>query len=100
MTWQPTNPAEGNSGRSHLSDRDREALHLADELRTRLWEWMSRRGVDGMLFVTPYVDPSGQPSVLVRINSHLARALLLSLEAQPVQPPPQRGDHGTLPGHP
>jgi hypothetical protein len=45
---------------SHLSDLDRQAIHLAHDLRERMTRWMSRRGVTGTLMVTPFVDPSGQ----------------------------------------
>ncbi|GAA2084051.1 hypothetical protein GCM10009780_22980 [Actinomadura alba] len=63
----------------HLSDRDREALHLAHDLRIRMAEWMSDRGLAGTPVVSPYIDPSGLPSVLVQLNSYVARAMVLSL---------------------
>jgi hypothetical protein len=64
----------------HLSDRDREALRLAASLRARMTEWMSGRGIPGGVRITPYVDRTGQPSVLVRMNPHLVHAMLRSFD--------------------
>jgi hypothetical protein len=62
----------------HLSDRDREALRLAHALREQMALWLSRRGVSAIPVITPYVDRSGQPYVLVRMNAELALAMILS----------------------
>ncbi len=45
---------------SHLSDRDRQALRLASELRQRMHDWLGRRGIPTSLFVSPFVDRAGQ----------------------------------------
>ena len=67
----------------HLSESDREALRLAHDLRERMTQWMSRRGVaGGSVLVSPFVDPSGQPNVLVRMNPHILRAMLRSFDEQ------------------
>lgn len=76
---------------SHLSDRDREALHLARDLRDEMHGWMASRGVRGTLGISPFVDPSGQPNVVIRMNAYLARAMVLSL----AETAPERRDNGT-----
>ena len=45
-------------------------------------QWLSSRGVDEPCTVSPYVDPGGQPAVLVRMNAHLAHAMIDSLNQQ------------------
>jgi hypothetical protein len=65
---------------SHLSDRDRQALRLASELRRRMQDWLGRRGIPTSLVVSLFVDPAGQASVLIRMNSHVALAVILGFE--------------------
>jgi hypothetical protein len=79
----------------HLSERDREALRLAGALREQMQDWMSRRGVTATLIITPFVAPSGQPSVLIRMDVRLALAMILSLRELRSQSSPPRRDNGT-----
>ncbi|GGK78205.1 hypothetical protein Sme01_23180 [Sphaerisporangium melleum] len=73
----------------HLTDRDRQALRLAAELRRRMQDWLGRRGVPAALAVSPFVDPAGDASVLIRMNAHAALAMILGFEEQ------RRGDERT-----
>jgi hypothetical protein len=41
---------------------------------------MSRRGATTTLMISPFVDRSGQPNVLVRMDANLALAMILSLQ--------------------
>jgi hypothetical protein len=68
--------------RDYLSDRDREALRLAATLREQLRGWMARRDVTGAVVVTPFVDRSDRPNVLIRMDSRLALAIILSLNGR------------------
>lgn len=53
-----------------LSNRDRQAINLAHHLREQLGHWLNRRGITtATLLISPFVDPAGQPSVLVRMNA-------------------------------
>lgn len=64
----------------HLSDRDSQAIALAHGLRQQLGHWLARRGAStGFLLVSPFVDRSGQPSVLIRMDITAARALFPAL---------------------
>lgn len=69
-------PSPNAQGR--LSERDQEALRLAHDLHTRMTEWIRLRGVTARPVISPFIDPHGQPSVLIRLNSYLARAMVLS----------------------
>jgi hypothetical protein len=63
-----------------FSERERLAVILAHDVRDQLSCWLTRRGVlPAGLLVSPFVDPSGQPSVLVRLNAPAARTLLQGL---------------------
>jgi hypothetical protein len=73
----------------YLRDCDRQALRLASELRKRMQEWLGQRGIPATLRVSPFVDPAGQASVLIRMNSHIALAMMLSFEEQQHQRPEQ-----------
>jgi hypothetical protein len=66
-----------------LSDTDRQALRLADDLQKAVEQWLSRRGVDESCAVSPFVDPAGQPAVIVKMNVHAASAMIDSLNGQP-----------------
>ncbi|MEV5574588.1 hypothetical protein AB0L06_31525 [Spirillospora sp. NPDC052269] len=62
---------------AHLSDSDRQALRLAHDLREEL-----ARNLPGSIAspsISPYVDPAGRPSVLVRLDDETARALIAAL---------------------
>jgi hypothetical protein len=67
---------------SYLRDSDREALRLAHGFREEMRHWLAHRGVDAPLSVSPFVDPSGQPSVLVTMSAEVARALCTMLAEQ------------------
>lgn len=60
----------------HLSDRDRQAIDLAHALRDHLGLGLARQGaITAILLVSPFVDRSGRPSVLIRMDATAARAL-------------------------
>ena len=89
---QPTG-TEGGPGMSspygeHLSPAEREAVSLARDLREEIREWLSRRRVDAPVVLSPFIDPSGQPNVMIRLNAYLARAMILSFQEQRGQAPP------------
>lgn len=67
---------------SYLRDSDREALRLAHDLREEMRVWLANRGVNAPLSVSPFVDPGGQPSVLVTMSADVARALSSMLADQ------------------
>lgn len=77
---------------AHLSDSDRQALRLAHDLREEL-----ARNLPGSIAspsISPYVDPAGRPSVLVRLDDETARALIAVLgdRGAPPAPEPRRMD--------
>ncbi|MFG1879933.1 hypothetical protein ACGFIV_34390 [Sphaerisporangium sp. NPDC049003] len=74
----------------YLSDSDRQALRLASELRRRMQGWLNQRGVPVSLLVSPFVDRTGQASVLIRMNTHAALALIAGFEEQRFQARKQR----------
>jgi hypothetical protein len=86
----------------HLTDRDREAIHLAASLRARMTEWMFRRGIPGGVRINPYVDAAGRPSVLVRMNPHLIHAMLRSFDQErgPSESPTQQPQRPNDPPRP
>ena len=49
----------------NLSDNDRRALRLAGDLQKAVGQWLSYRGVDQPCTVSPFVDPTGQPAVVI-----------------------------------
>jgi len=85
----------------YLSDKDRRALQLADHLQKAIQQWLSHRGVDQSFTVSPFVDPAGQPAVIVTMNAHLACALIDSLNEQHAlgarQPNPEGTSQPLLP---
>lgn len=87
----------------NLSDNDRRALRLAGDLQKAVGQWLSYRGVDQPCTVSPFVDPTGQPAVVVRMNAHVARAMIDSLNEQhprtagPPGPPGPPGTSGRYP---
>jgi hypothetical protein len=66
----------------NLSDNDRRALRLAGDLQKAVGQWLSYRGVDQPCTVSPFVDPTGQPAVVIRMNAQVARAMIDSLNEQ------------------
>ncbi|WP_033424633.1 hypothetical protein [Actinomadura flavalba] len=85
---------------AHLSDSDRQALRLAHDLREELRRALPQ--VAAAPSVSPFVDPGGRPSVLMRMDAETAQALMAVLAerqapaAPPQAPEPRRAD-GTLP---
>jgi hypothetical protein len=71
---------------AHLSDSDREALWLAHELREEMRQALERRGVTSTPGVSPFVDSTGCPSVIVRMDADAARALAIMLGEQRAVP--------------
>ena len=67
----------------HLTDSDRDALRLADDLQRTVDQWLSQRGVTQSCGVSPYVDSSGQPAVVMKLTAQAALALIDSLAARP-----------------
>ncbi|MFC4914010.1 hypothetical protein [Actinomadura gamaensis] len=84
---------------AHLSDSDRQALRLAHDLREELARNLPDRSAAPS--ISPYVDPAGRPSVLVRLDDETARALIAVLGDRRVPPAqePRRTD-GSLPAPP
>ncbi|GLZ14544.1 hypothetical protein Acsp04_47790 [Actinomadura sp. NBRC 104425] len=76
---------------AHLSDSDRQALRLAQDLREQMRLALPQQSAAPS--VSPFVDPSGRPSVLMRMDDETARALMavlsdrLAAQAQPQQQP-------------
>jgi hypothetical protein len=76
---------------AHLSDSDRQALRLAHDLREEM-RLALPHGAGGPT-VSPFVDPAGLPSVLMRMDADTARALMALLRERRMQPPePRRAD--------
>jgi hypothetical protein len=74
----------------NLTDKDRQALRLADDLQKAIDQWLGRRGVEQSCAVSPFVDPSGEPAVIIKMNARVASAMIDSLrqpEAGPMPPP-------------
>jgi hypothetical protein len=65
---------------AHLSDSDRQALRLAHDLREEMRQALPQQVAAPS--VSPFVDPSGRPSVLLRMDEGTARALMALLMAQ------------------
>jgi hypothetical protein len=87
-------------GMRTLSDQDRQALRLADELRKAMAQWLSQRGMGQTCAVSPFVDPAGQPSVILTMNAQVASALIESLRPSrtpPAGPSSADGTAGNVP---
>ncbi|GGV37906.1 hypothetical protein GCM10010182_72710 [Actinomadura cremea] len=84
---------------AHLSDSDRQALRLAQDLREEMRAALPQLPADPS--VSPFVDPGGTPSVLLRMDADTARALMAVLAErrmapggeQPVEPRRADGSH-------
>jgi hypothetical protein len=70
-----------------MSDPNREAVSLAQDLQQRMLRWMAHRSASAAVIVTPFVDPAGRPNVLIRLNAHVARAMIISFDQHHTQPP-------------
>ena len=88
------------AGMPHLTDTDRQALRLADELQRAVQQWLSHQGVDPSCTVSPFVDGAGQPAVLMKLNAQAAWALMDGLHRQPgpVRPGAGPAPRGATPG--
>ncbi|WP_222720728.1 hypothetical protein [Actinomadura sp. HBU206391] len=63
-----------------LTVQDRQAIDLAHRLRQRIGRRLARRGIiTATVGISPYVDPAGQPSVVICMNAGAAQALLHDL---------------------
>ncbi|KAB2346804.1 hypothetical protein [Actinomadura rudentiformis] len=85
---------------AHLSDSDRQALRLAHDLREEMRLALPPHGT-AVPAVSPFVDPAGRPSVLMRMDADTARALMALLgerrAEQAVPPEPRRADGSHVP---
>ncbi|MBW8486133.1 hypothetical protein [Actinomadura parmotrematis] len=84
---------------AHLSDSDRQALRLAHDLREELRRALPQQAAAPS--VSPFVDPAGRPSVLMRMDAETARALMAVIGErrfdQPAAAPEGRRADGTVP---
>ncbi|MFI0373536.1 hypothetical protein ACH35V_37245 [Actinomadura sp. 1N219] len=69
---------------AHLSDSDRQALRLAQDLREEMRAALPQ--VPTAPSVSPFVDQSGTPSVLLRLDADAARALMALLAERRLGP--------------
>jgi len=89
----------------NLSNKDRQALRLAGDLQKALDEWLGHRGVGQSCVVSPFVDPTGEPAVIIKMTAPVADAMIDSLrqlDDRPSPPPPPfgAGPADTFPGGP
>ncbi|HUK71638.1 MAG TPA: hypothetical protein VLW50_23205 [Streptosporangiaceae bacterium] len=66
----------------NLSDTDRQALQLAGHLQKAVEQWLSYRGAGQSCAISPFVDSTGQPAVLIKMNARTACAMIESLNEQ------------------
>jgi hypothetical protein len=74
----------------NLTDKDRQALRLAEDLQKAIDRWLGRRGVEHSAAVSPFVDPAGEPAVIIKMNARAAGAMIDGLgqpDDGPVPPP-------------
>jgi hypothetical protein len=64
----------------YLNDKGQQALQLADHLQKA--QWLSHCGLEQSFTVSPFIDPTGQPAVIVKMNAHMACTLIDSLNEQ------------------
>lgn len=79
----------------NLSDTDRRALRLADGLQKAVTQWLSHRGEDQPCTVSPFVDATGQPAVIIKMNAQVATAMIDSLNQQHARSAEQPGPGST-----
>jgi hypothetical protein len=82
----------------NLSDTDRQALRLADDLQKAVEQWLSHRGAGHSVTVSPFVDPAGQPAVVIKMNARVAYAMINSLNQQHSRFAAQQPGPGGVPG--
>ncbi|GAA2124022.1 hypothetical protein [Actinomadura napierensis] len=86
---------------AHLSDSDRQALRLAQDLREEMRAALPQ--LPAAPSVSPFVDQTGTPSVLLRMDADTARALMAVLAERrtdrtaPPAPEPRRADGSHVP---
>ncbi len=82
----------------YLNDKDRRALRLAKDLQAAIQQWFSHRGMDRAVTISPFIDPTGHPAVVIKLSAHVACVMIDSLNEQrtrssqqptPRQPPVQ-----------
>ncbi|GAA1549116.1 hypothetical protein GCM10009678_34810 [Actinomadura kijaniata] len=76
---------------AHLSDSDRQALRLAHDLREELRQALPGQAAPS---ISPFVDPSGRPSVLMRMDADTAHALMALLGERRAAPADPRRTEG------
>lgn len=86
---------------AHLSDSDRQALRLAHDLREEMRAAIPQ--LTSAPSVSPFVDQTGTPSVLLRMDADTARALMAVMAERRTErslmPPaePRRADGSHVP---
>lgn len=86
---------------AHLSDSDRQALRLAQDLREEMRAALPQ--LPSAPSVSPFVDQGGTPSVLLRMDADTARALMAVLAERRADrtaapaPEPRRADGSHVP---
>ena len=91
---------------AHLSDSDRQALRLAQDLREEMRAALPQ--LPAAPSVSPFVDQSGMPSVLLKMDAETAHALMALLAerragqggAPGAEPRRADGSHGPVPPAP
>jgi hypothetical protein len=88
---------------AHLSDSDRQALRLAHDLREELRQALPQQACAPS--VSPFVDPSGRPAVLMKMDEETARAMMALLVERRTEharrhPEPRRADGTHVPPPP
>ncbi|MFA1551271.1 hypothetical protein SM418_33750 [Actinomadura chokoriensis] len=86
-----------------MSDSDRQALRLAQDLREEMWATLPQ--LPAAPSVSPFVDQSGMPSVLLKMDAETAHALMAVLAerragqggAPGAEPRRADGSHGPAP---
>ncbi|WP_433469053.1 hypothetical protein [Spirillospora sp. CA-128828] len=88
---------------AHLSDSDRQALRLAQDLREEMRAALPQ--LPSPPSVSPFVDQAGMPSVLLRMDAETARALMAALAERRAasggvpSAEPRRADGSHVPPH-
>jgi hypothetical protein len=75
----------------NLSEKDKQALRLAGDLQKAIDQWLGLRGVEQSCAVSPFVDPAGEPAVIIRMNANVAGAMIDGLRPPEGSPRPPRG---------
>ncbi len=88
-TSDTTDGVTAISGMRYLNEADRGALRLAERLQEAVQRWLDRSGVDPSFTISPFIDPRGQPAVIVQMDAHVASAMIDSLNEQHATPADQ-----------